>query len=301
MYPVRTSQFRYIIPLYTIHKCTDECKYSLYIDSTTIGTIQNPLFRNGKCESFHRAIQQPFLLSSIYKRNYLHGQHVVISDHEYKIRINYPAGTPASFAISNKTPTTLDHLLDIIYNLYRIVYDIEEKTADKETYQITKRCVCSAPDYIKESIVNKNNHESQDNQGVQDTLEIQSIQEVQEDNKEPCSICYVDMCEKDITTLDCLHNYHTECIATWITKGNSNKCPLCRKDIYQCNLCNNTKIISETIECVVIPRMYRRNKKRNTTNGKFKIHDYDMEDLYISYLCYDKISKSVHMDVRSLI
>ena len=48
-----------------------------------------------------------------------------------------------------------------------------------------------------------------------------------------CAICCNEYCEKsicDTVLLKCLHDFHIDCLHTWIKKNN-NKCPLCRSDI----------------------------------------------------------------------
>ena len=48
-----------------------------------------------------------------------------------------------------------------------------------------------------------------------------------------CAICCEEYCHEkinDTVLLKCLHDFHIECLYTWIKKNN-NKCPLCRLDI----------------------------------------------------------------------
>jgi hypothetical protein len=47
-----------------------------------------------------------------------------------------------------------------------------------------------------------------------------------------CSICREDYCDdhsSDTVLLKCLHDFHINCLLTWIKTNN--KCPLCRVDI----------------------------------------------------------------------
>lgn len=44
-----------------------------------------------------------------------------------------------------------------------------------------------------------------------------------------CAICRDDL-EKDISTLDCNHKFHTECIVRWI--ATSPRCPFCRARVH---------------------------------------------------------------------
>jgi hypothetical protein len=45
-----------------------------------------------------------------------------------------------------------------------------------------------------------------------------------------CIICYDDILECDIVSLECGHIFHTNCIINLVRKRNR-KCPLCRKRI----------------------------------------------------------------------
>ncbi|XP_055800821.1 E3 ubiquitin-protein ligase MBR1-like [Solanum dulcamara] len=49
------------------------------------------------------------------------------------------------------------------------------------------------------------------------------------DNKECCSICLDDYCDRDeLAEIDCSHVYHVDCIKEWIKLKNS--CPICKRD-----------------------------------------------------------------------
>lgn len=83
-----------------------------------------------------------------------------------------------------------------------------------------------------------------------------------------CSICTDDLeikpkrwCvknNKDIKTLECNHQYHTECIDTWLE--NHNTCPLCRHEV---------KTVSE-IYVSSNERNLERNVERNNFINKIK-------------------------------
>lgn len=44
-----------------------------------------------------------------------------------------------------------------------------------------------------------------------------------------CPICYNELKDVDVVTLDCTHKYHFKCIFQWSTQ--SNQCPMCRCDL----------------------------------------------------------------------
>ena len=49
---------------------------------------------------------------------------------------------------------------------------------------------------------------------------------------ELCPICYTEYCQGDLVTAipGCGHEFHFDCIETWISNGN-NSCPVCRAPI----------------------------------------------------------------------
>lgn len=62
---------------------------------------------------------------------------------------------------------------------------------------------------------------------------LQNIKDIVWDNQSDCSSCIICMCdfeEKEIIkSLDCGHNFHTECLKEWILREPN--CPCCRKNI----------------------------------------------------------------------
>ena len=104
-----------------------------------------------------------------------------------------------------------------------------------------------------------------------------------------CSICTDDLkikpkkwCvknNKDIKTLECNHQYHRECIDTWLE--NHNTCPLCRQEV---------KTVSEiTVSSNErnIERNNGRNLERNLERNNFinKIKNNKKYLMYFIYCC----------------
>ena len=87
----------------------------------------------------------------------------------------------------------------------------------------------------------------------------------------------------------CGHMFHKKCVTEWFNTKYS--CPLCRRNIIECDDCNGEGVVTISHHGAVIPREYRgENTYRNTTDGRYNIQRYDFEDLYISKL---------HFDIRS--
>ncbi|KAL1555782.1 RING-type E3 ubiquitin transferase [Salvia divinorum] len=49
----------------------------------------------------------------------------------------------------------------------------------------------------------------------------------QHDEEEACCICLDDLHRGSVTTLDCRHEFHSDCIRRWLVRG-KNFCPLCK-------------------------------------------------------------------------
>ena len=75
---------------------------------------------------------------------------------------------------------------------------------------------------------------------------------------------------------------------------------MCRNIILTCKECNNSKIIKFDYEGSVIPIDYRGNiLNRNPTDGIYGIYGYDLEDLYIYKLFYNRQEKKLYITITS--
>ena len=113
------------------------------------------------------------------------------------------------------------------------------------------------------------------------------------DNLENCSVCY-DNNDNESVQLDCNHSFHKQCMLKWCEK--SQTCPICRSDIIVCDICKGTKTITRIIETATIPFEFRTESiLRNTTDGLFSIHSFDLEDILISKLIYNQLNKKMYI------
>jgi hypothetical protein len=235
----------------------------------------------GRCEKYNKI--QPTMINlsrfNISNPQGLYGKLynpdlIVIPDYEYKIIVSFPLNNPTEIKIKSTTPTTLRELLGLIQQVYIDVYKCEEETADETEFEIKKSCDCTEIDLV-------------DKIKIDDTLS--------EDTE--CSICYMPL-ENQVSELRCNHKYHYNCILSWVNTGRGVNCPLCRSNIEDCSDCDNTKIITTTERFVVQPLEYRfPSFLRNSTNGVFGIHSYDLESLCIQSIWYNRLHKVVQMNI----
>jgi hypothetical protein len=96
--------------------------------------------------------------------------------------------------------------------------------------------------------------------------------------------------------LRCTHMFHKSCITEWIKT--SATCPICRSNIYLCTNCNGTRMIFYYFVGVVVPFEQRGGIiNRNSSNGIFGIHSYDFESLSLTDMTYDRINKTLSVEV----
>jgi hypothetical protein len=110
--------------------------------------------------------------------------------------------------------------------------------------------------------------------------------------QEMCSICFdqlnngdVEDTDVKVSTLFCGHHFHKQCINKWILecrKKNSNTgCPLCRRYVFHCDLCDDTRVLQ--IE----------STSRSTSDGDYGIGKYFFHQLYIDNYFYDYSRKKI--------
>ena len=114
-----------------------------------------------------------------------------------------------------------------------------------------------------------------------------------------CCICCNDYnTDVDVSKLKCNHIFHNTCIKTWLST--SGTCPICRNNVFECDNCDGTGIIRYQYTGAVIPISERGiYLNRNTTDGLFGIREYDLEDLLIETLTYDRTKKRLYVNIIS--
>ena len=282
-YPLRFSRNHWKIPLYCYHECNESCSSIIQInEDNLLSIIDNPNCIEGKCERYNELIPTSIHISS-YTIHSPYGEYgklynpnlIVIPDLEFTICITFPLNNPANVKIVCNKESSLRELLLLIRNVYSLIYQYEEETADPTSFEINEECSCTKDDL---------------------TQYIHSIPYTTSDN---CSICYMNF-ENEACELNCKHVFHKECINSWITKGNGKNCPLCRSDIKACIKCSNTGSIITTQEHVVLPMELRTNQNRNDTNGYYNIYSYDLNILKITSLYYNRVNKILKVNTGYL-
>ena len=304
VYPIRTTRNKWKIPLFCYHKCSEECNILIIENNCSSDSenenyiiIDNPDYKDNKC-SYSNQIKKTYIQLSVFdidspighKGPLYNSEEKVILDNSFVVFIYYPLSHVLEVTITTPSSDgfTLKELLYSISNLYKFIYSEEERTAIPQVYPMKR--VCS-------SCGNKN---------LSEYIEIvdNDIKCLEED----CCICcskYEDLTleldneikEKNKTVkLKCKHIFHNDCIRKWLDK--SCTCPICRSNIYECKNCDGSGIIYYNFTGIVIPHELRGNiLNRNETFGIFGIHSYDLEDLIIESMYYDKRKKQLIMNI----
>ena len=160
-----------------------------------------------------------------------------------------------------------------IVKLYTYIYREEEQTSTATNHIIKKICDnCTDIEKVTTTTLNVN-------------------------STDECSICY-DKYNQEVGKLKCDHIFHKKCILKWLET--SNTCPLCRENVIDCDECNGTELVYHNYHGVVIPIEHRGYiLNRNTTNGIFGIFGYDLEDLVVSYMHYNRLEKQLTINIES--
>jgi len=289
IYPIRTSRKKWEIKLYQHHLCTENCNIKISIADDNPNEIiisHNPLYINNKCEKYNKVERIYIQLAKFNPLNAYIGDNgilcdadkIVIPDNSFKIHLYFPLSQIVEINISSDSNGfTLRELIKYIKNLYEYIYEEEERTSTQHVYQLKKYCYSCNQKDISNYI---NNYQIIDDSGE-------------------CSICYSNYTvDEKVTKLRCNHIYHNGCVEEWFKT--SGTCPLCRSNVFECENCDGSGIINYQFTGVVVPLSERGlNLNRNTTNGVFGIYDYDLDDLIIESLNYDRLKKTLYMNIIS--
>ena len=288
VYPIRTTRNKWKIPLFCKHICNENCNILLISnDSHQYILLENPDFINGKC-SFYDKLTPSNIKISTFNINNPYGDMgelywpdmKVILDNSFIISIYFPLSNVFEVVISNPNENqgfTLRELLYSIKNLYELIYEGEEETSTPQIFNLKKICMsCGNKDLSKYLFdIDVNNKEELVECCICFSSEYGNI--ISENNYNPIK-------------LKCNHVYHDNCIKSWLK--NAGTCPMCRHNIFECNNCDGSGVIYYSFTGTVIPLEERGNiLNRNHSNGIFGIHSYDLEDLVINDLTYDRKKK----------
>ena len=281
-YPIRFSRKSWNIPIISEHKCNELCNKEVLMniidDNIVILVVED--MNNRVCKKINTINTTNVHISSYDKKinsdSLYNIDNIIIPDNKINVEISYPLIRPKNTIFKSKNGFSLKKILHLIKKEYIKIYREEEESSTKILYHLQKSC---------DKCINLNY--------------IMNIPEFNYKDSETCSICLNDMKDTKVMTLICSHNFHTDCISKWID-GDNNSCPMCRNIILTCKECNNTKIIKFDYEGSVIPIDYRGNiLNRNPTDGIYGIYGYDLEDLYVYKLFYNRQQKRLYITITS--
>lgn len=283
IYPLRTSSNEWKIKLYTNHICSAECAYiNAYenYDSVSIEfCIENPMYKDGKCNYYGTNQISNVKISEFNKdipktiNGYLlFSEQIVIPEQDIFVLIHFPIDHPIKIKInsSNELGFTLSDILDKIKNLYKWLYEEEERTTRDQEFLINIACECS---FVEKKCIYQKEHTT---------------------SQECCSIC-LEKINDEHAYLVCKHAFHILCIEKWIQEGGST-CPLCRSLLIEnCNKCNGEKWVKFYYKGKVLPRYL--NIRRPKTYGRFGIGEFNFEDLVINDMTYNRQSRLLSLNI----
>lgn len=284
VYPLRLNKRKWKIPIHTVHRCDRICSKTFIKsedDPRYYILVDNPDYIDGKCSKngkmtagsvklFNFDINNPMAISGP-----LHNpEEVVLPDRKITIDITFPITNPIHSTIDfGHGNITRKELLHVIQTFYEHIYTEEEKTSPPSSYTVVSECF-DCPD--TSTCIN-------DTDCVNDR----------------CSICLDNYEEKQAGKLSCNHVFHVECITQWLNQPNRT-CPCCRCSVNNCDNCDNKGWLEKEYEAVVIPLEHRGIiMNRNTTYGTFGIYDYDLEDLAIRGMQYDRVNKHLSIEITA--
>lgn len=284
-YPIRFNKNNWKIKFYTYHKCDERCQFSVVplADSPIFYTlIPNTKYDGIRCQKMGDLERSTIHLDTFDKDNpetsygpLEKSNEIIIPDTTISVIIDYPLLHRAETVITSRDERGFN-IKELIYNIkqiYRYIYREEERTANPLTYQLSKFCEKCMVKNGSEDIETKENPP----------------------DEEDCSICCDNFKTSDCSILKCRHIFHKKCIENWFDY--SSKCPLCRENNNNCQECNGTYIVYYDYHGVVIPVQQRGLiMMRNNTDGIFGIQGYDLEDLLIKSLEYDRKRKQLRIE-----
>lgn len=294
IYPLRTASNSWKIKLYSKHICNDDCKLA-YIEeqinesSSLMFIIDNPNYKDGKCSYSLTLNPSVARLHTFNKFNpqtidgeLLFESNIVIPDTKIFLHLEFPFKKPTNISIEseNSLGFSLKDIIHTIKNVYKWVYKKEEETCSEKSHNIVSQCQCTKIDYSVKSQLCRT---------IIDKNDINNIDK-------SCPICLEEFTfEKEkLSITKCNHLFHPICLDKWTIDGNNN-CPLCRDVLFVCNHCNGKEIIcSEYIGKVIPKDMRGLIIPRNETDGIFGIYGCDFEDLYLEYMVYNSITKTLY-------
>ena len=281
IYPTRLTRNIWKIPLYSIHECSEQCDKDDTSDS-------NSKDDNTRCIKKNKLCKTEIHIASFNKSDPrgLHGklyqsEEIFIPDKEIDMLISFPLNNFVNMHIvSNGKNFSLSDILYAIKISYIQIYSQEELTATPRVFILETKCGSCNKSLIKSSMKYVNRKDL---------------------NNDVCSICYDSLKGEDkdsVLKLDCGHVYHKSCIDRWID-CDKRTCPNCRDYILKCNTCSGKGLIEYEYHSVVLPYELRSDNFpfRNYTDGIYGIYLYDLEELFLNEMVYDRLKKKLYISV----
>lgn len=195
----------------------------------------------------------------------------IIPDTIFRIKIVFPLARPIFANVKTEQPLKLYELIQLVKDIYIQIYKDEQETATPTSFEFKTECGC-----------------------IQDpTLDSTPLPY---DEKNECSICFMNEPTYPMISLKCKHTFHSSCISMWGSKGGKT-CPLCRRTMNECAACGNTGEIVSVEEYVELPIERRVDQTRPATDGAYGIYGHYFEDLYLSGLKYNRQTKTLRVSV----
>lgn len=302
IYPIRTCRSHWKIKIYCYHTCSDRWCSRIMLscsddDPNQFRLIPNPNYIDGKCSKYNK-LEKTFIRLFNFDKTIPRNEFgllynpdaIVIPDTSFSVSLFFPFSHVFDISINSYTSFTLRDLLHSIKVLYTFIYDEEERTATPQTYTLKRVCNDCSQRRLSD---------------CSSTTDPDIVKSLHDTNKE-CSICYNSFIseeedneeEQRCITLKCKHIFHEECLSRWVQS--SATCPLCRLNIFECEKCVGTGIVYYTFNGVVIPVEERGEMlNRNSSNGIFGIHSYDLEDIILEDMLYDRKRKKLYLNLSA--
>src|SRR5437016_4467638 len=128
-----------------IHKCNENCQYK-YVFGFATG--KNPTYKDGKCSENGKIQDRIPRIVECDKNeiwdpqgSFLKPEEIVITDKSINIEVDYPLDNPVTFSIESKNEQGFSRkeLVESIAQLYKEIYQDEEKTSINNTIPIEER------------------------------------------------------------------------------------------------------------------------------------------------------------------
>ena len=304
IYPIRFTRKSWHIGLYSLHNCAHRCNYNVVRDKKNKKFIikeKNTSNGDNVCNKKNQ-IENTIISINNYDINnpkglfgnklYLANQ-IVIPRKEFYIILDFPIKKKLKIKITEPLGEgfTLKEVLYAIQISYKNIYRVEEETSTRQQYLIIANCDECKTINLKKTLVPVLNNERSNNERTNN--------ERSNNEENICCICQdkIDYNQNIVKTNNCIHEFHKECMEDWITNGGKN-CPICRKNIKNCDTCKGYGYHTIFYEGSVLPIEYRNNEPRISTDGVYGIYDYYLEDLYIHLLKFNNLTGELNVYIH---